>query len=133
MSTRVASDLSPATDQAPRSPSRAHEVTSSHPEPPVIARVVIEIRSDGTQTIARGAMEDLRAGERVAIEARGSSLLQVALQLAGSMRALPQLVRGAAIEPTQLAAGSSATQAQSPPRKRDRLMAGALKVINKIR
>lgn len=54
-------------------------------EPPVVARMVIEIRSDGSRTIARGAMEDLHSGETIAIEARGSTPLSLALGLARSM------------------------------------------------
>ena len=42
-------------------------------EPPVVARLVIEIRSDGTRTIARGAAEDVALGERVQIEAHGAT------------------------------------------------------------
>jgi hypothetical protein len=60
-------------------------------DPPVVARLVVEIRSDGSRTIARGAAWDAQRGERVAIEARGDSPLQLALALA---RALTQLPRG---------------------------------------
>jgi len=54
-------------------------------EPPVVARMVIEIRSDGRRTIARGAMEDAVTGEKVSIEARGTTPLSLALGLAKSM------------------------------------------------
>ena len=60
-------------------------------EPPVVARLVIEIRSDGTRTIARGALEDVARGEQTAIEARGDSPLQLALQLAKAITQLPRL------------------------------------------
>ncbi len=60
-------------------------LTKSDDEPPVVARLVVEIRSDGSQTIARGAMEDAITGEKVAIEARGSTPLRLALGLARSM------------------------------------------------
>ncbi len=60
-------------------------LTKFDDEPPVVARLVVEIRSDGTQTIARGAMEDVITGEKVAIEARGSTPLRLALALARSM------------------------------------------------
>jgi hypothetical protein len=68
-------------------------------EPPVVARLVVEIRSDGTRTIARGAVEDAQRGERVAIEARGDSPLQLAIALARALTQLPrfsarQAVRG---------------------------------------
>jgi hypothetical protein len=51
----------------------ASEAIEEADEPPVVARLVVEIRSDGTRTIARGAIEDAQRGERVAIEARGDS------------------------------------------------------------
>lgn len=64
-------------------------------EPPVVARLIIEIRSDGSRTIARGAMEDVASGQRTAIEARGDSPLQLAFALARSLRTLPRMaVRG---------------------------------------
>ena len=55
------------------------------PEPPVVARLVVEIRSDGTRTVARGAMEDVASGQRVAIEAKGTTPIALALELAKSM------------------------------------------------
>jgi hypothetical protein len=60
-------------------------------EPPVVARLVVEIRSDGSRTIARGAIEDIHRGERVALEARGDSPIQLALALARSIVQLPRL------------------------------------------
>ena len=58
---------------------------------PVVARLVVEIRSDGSRTIARGAAEDTASGQRVAIEARGDSPMQLAMALAKSMMKLPRL------------------------------------------
>jgi hypothetical protein len=58
-------------------------------EPPVVARLVIEIRSDGRRTIARGAMEDAQSGQKVAIEARGTTPLSLAASLARAMFRLP--------------------------------------------
>ena len=46
------------------------------PEPPVIARLVVEVRSDGSRTIARGALE--AGGEAAALEARGTTPAQLA-------------------------------------------------------
>jgi hypothetical protein len=65
------------------------------PEPPVVARLMVEIRSDGTQTIARGAVEDVDSGERVAIEARGTTPAQLAGSLAKTLFATPLLARAA--------------------------------------
>ena len=66
-------------------------------EPPVVARLVVEIRSDGSRTIARGGIEDLQRGERVAIEARGDSPLQLALALARALTQLPRLTARSAV------------------------------------
>ena len=66
------------------------EIETSN-EPPVVARLVVEIRSDGTRTIARGAVEDVLSGQRTTLEARGDSPLQLALQLARVLTQLPRL------------------------------------------
>jgi hypothetical protein len=60
-------------------------------EPPVVARLVVEIRSDGSRTIARGAVEDVATGARTTIEARGDSPIQLALALARTLTQLPRL------------------------------------------
>jgi hypothetical protein len=65
-------------------------------EPPVVARLVVEIRSDGSRTIARGAMEDVATGHKVAVEARGDSPLQLAFALARSIVRGPSFARTAA-------------------------------------
>jgi hypothetical protein len=62
-------------------------------ELPVVARIVVEIRSDGMRTVARGAMEDAAAQTRVAIEASGATPMELALALAKSMLAVPWLPR----------------------------------------
>jgi hypothetical protein len=64
-------------------------------EPPIVARLVIEIRSDGSHTIARGAMEDALNGQKVAVEASGTTPLALALSLAKSIVATPLLARQA--------------------------------------
>jgi hypothetical protein len=66
-------------------------------EPPVVARLIVEIRSDGSRTIARGAMEDVATGQRTTVEARGDSPLQLALALARSLTQLPRLGARSAI------------------------------------
>ena len=60
-------------------------------EPPVVARMVIEIRSDGTRTIARGALEDALSGERVAVKAEGSTPMALAASLAKTIFTAPAL------------------------------------------
>jgi hypothetical protein len=64
---------------------RAPEALEAADDPPVVARLVVEIRSDGSRTVARGAIEDLASGERVAIEARGTTPLALASNLAASL------------------------------------------------
>jgi hypothetical protein len=64
-------------------------------ELPVVARIVVEVRSDGRRTIARGAMEDAVTGTKAAIEASGNSPLELALALAKSMLHVPALTRQA--------------------------------------
>ncbi len=62
-------------------------------ELPVVARLVIEIRSDGSRTVARGALEQVTApggsAERVAVEARGGSPAALALDLLRSVMSAP--------------------------------------------
>lgn len=64
-------------------------------ELPVVARMVVEIRSDGTRTIARGAAEDGITGEKVALRIEGSTPLALALSLMKSVSQLPSLARAA--------------------------------------
>jgi hypothetical protein len=69
----------------------------SQTEPPVVARLVVEIRSDGSRTIARGAIEDTATGQRTTIEARGDSPIQLAIALARSLTQLPRMATRSAI------------------------------------
>lgn len=59
---------------------------------PVVARLVVEIRSDGTRTIARGAMEDPE-GRRVSVQAEATTPWALAKQLAGAIWSMPRLPR----------------------------------------
>jgi hypothetical protein len=67
------------------------DLPAKHEELPVVARLIVEIRSDGSRTVARGAMEDAASDTRVAIEASGASPLELALGLAKSILAAPWL------------------------------------------
>jgi len=62
-------------------------------ELPIVARLIVEVRSDGSRTVARGAMEDAASGTRVAVEASGSTPLELALGLAKSILSAPWLAR----------------------------------------
>jgi hypothetical protein len=66
-------------------------------EPPVVARLVVEIRSDGSRTIARGAIEDAVQGQRTTIEARGDTPIQLAIALARALTQLPRLATRSAV------------------------------------
>ncbi len=71
------------------------EIAGVEGEPPVVARMVLEIRSDGTRTVARGAMEDVRTGQRALVEAQGTTPMSLAAALARSMLAAPTLAQQA--------------------------------------
>ena len=62
---------------------------------PVVARMVVEIRSDGSRTIARGAAEDGATGEKVALRVEGTTPLVLALSLVKNMTQIPSLARAA--------------------------------------
>jgi hypothetical protein len=64
-------------------------------DPPVVARLVVEIRSDGTRTVARGAVEDVLTGQTATIDARGTTPLALAGALAKSLFSIPSLARQA--------------------------------------
>ena len=74
----------------PTSPVRA-KPQSIEPatELPVVARLIVEIRSDGSRTFARGAMEDPSQGVSVGVEAEGATPMELATALAKSMLKLP--------------------------------------------
>ncbi|HET7787882.1 MAG TPA: hypothetical protein VFL36_18060 [Myxococcales bacterium] len=74
-------------DQKPQAPLEARA------EPPVVARLIIEIRSDGTRTVARGMAEDVAQGERVQVEAEGRTPLQLVFSLLKSLKDVPALAR----------------------------------------
>lgn len=59
------------------------------PEPPVVAQLMIEIRSDGSHTIARGALHDLRSNESAHVHAEGKTPQQLIASLLGSLLSLP--------------------------------------------
>jgi hypothetical protein len=72
---------------------RDARLAESGPEPPVVARLVVEIRSDGSRTIARGALDDVLGGEKVAVEARGTTPAALAASLIRSMFSGPLLAK----------------------------------------
>ena len=77
-------------------PATETEVRARPPEPPIVARLVVEIRSDGSRTIARGALEDSTSGERTVLEAEGATPLALMLSLSRALTQVPSLARRAA-------------------------------------
>lgn len=80
-------------DKMPVAVKREQDPLALDEDLPVVARLVVEVRSNGTRTIARGAMEDAGSGLKAAIEASGSSPLELALGLAKSILAAPWFAR----------------------------------------
>lgn len=76
-------------DAAPRTVQRNDEPSAD--EPPIVARLVVEIRSDGRRTIARGALEDRIEDQRVGVQIDTSSPLSLALSLARALLQIPQI------------------------------------------
>lgn len=95
---------------------------------PVVARLVIEIRSDGSRTVARGGLEDMALGQRVTVEACGDSPLQVALALAKSLGTLPAFRRERRIDVAD-ERSSDANDANAKPRSALRAAFGARKLV----
>jgi hypothetical protein len=71
-------------------------LTEAPGEPPVVARLMVEIRSDGTRTIARGALEDLAGGEKAVVEAHGTTPAALAASLIRSLVTGPLLAKAIA-------------------------------------
>ena len=98
------------------------DLAGGEQEPPVVAQLMIEIRSDGSRTIARGALNDLRNGESAQLHAQGRSPSELMLSLASSLLALPgglfEAVRKVPKQPEKEEA--LASDAPLPPRPRER-------------
>ena len=64
-------------------------------ELPVVARMVVEVRSDGSKTVARGAIEDLQTGQQVAIQTDAMDTNELSTALAQSLLATSGLAKEA--------------------------------------
>jgi hypothetical protein len=73
------------------SSSHGFELTEEAGLPPVVARMVVEIRSDGSKTVARGALIDLVTGERVALQANAATPIALAKELSKMILKTPML------------------------------------------
>jgi hypothetical protein len=60
-------------------------------EPPVVARLVVEIRSDGSRTIARGAIEDRNLGQAAAVKIEAKTPAALARALMRALLSVPRL------------------------------------------
>jgi hypothetical protein len=76
-------------DESPVVATPSNQAIAPEEELPVVARLIVEVRSDGKRTVARGAMEDAGTGMKAAIEASGSTPLELALALAKSLLQVP--------------------------------------------
>jgi len=99
------------------SPVRADEdsqlADSGGDELPVVARMVVEIRSDGTRTVARGAVEDLLQGHQVAVEAKAGSPLELSRALAKMLLSAPFMAGTARLR--NPSGDAEADAAEAPP------------------
>jgi hypothetical protein len=68
---------------------KSGQVPVAQNEPPVVAQLMIEIRSDGSRTIARGALHDLRANDSAHVHAEGDTPAQLVASLLHSLLSLP--------------------------------------------
>jgi hypothetical protein len=59
-------------------------------ELPVVARMIVEIRSDGTRTVARGAVVDVASGQQVAVEIGAMTPWQLTKALVGLLLQAPR-------------------------------------------
>lgn len=65
--------------------------------PPVVLRMVVEVRSDGSRTVARGAVEDIATGERVQVKIDNFSPLLLGKEITRALISLPSLAKRAAV------------------------------------
>ena len=68
---------------------KSNDVPTTRVEPPVVAQLMIEIRSDGSRTIARGALHDVKGGESAHVHAEGDTPAQLVASLLHSLLTLP--------------------------------------------
>lgn len=68
--------------------SPAQDAVATEEDLPVVARLVVELRSDGRRILARGAISNEPTGERAAVEAVADSPLALMRMLARQMAQL---------------------------------------------
>ncbi len=80
-------EVTPTKQLAPRA-EHATDLASAD-EPPVVARLVVEIRSDGSRTVARGLLEAPEFGERTSLEVKAATPFQLVLSLVKALFHVP--------------------------------------------
>ena len=87
--------LSSVNDGRDDRPAKAEPVSPTEADglPPVVARLVVEIRSDGSRTVARGALEDAISGQDVAVAVEAESPAALLGKLTRSLVSLPSMLR----------------------------------------
>lgn len=73
-------------------PRDAQPIAEEEDLPPVVARMVVEIRSDGTRTLARGAVEDIATGQRVSVQANAPNPMELSASLARALLDMPGML-----------------------------------------
>jgi len=74
---------------APAGGDDGDELPVADDELPVVARMVVEIRSDGTRTVARGALEDRSTGHGVALQAEAGTPAELSAMLLKQLLTTP--------------------------------------------
>ncbi|HEX2736108.1 MAG TPA: hypothetical protein VHM70_31120 [Polyangiaceae bacterium] len=87
--TSTPSEQKSAQNPLTRSANSTDTLEALKDDPPVVARLIVEIRSDGSRTVARGALKDELSGEQVTLVARGNTPLQLAAELTRSLLTMP--------------------------------------------
>jgi len=82
-------------DESPIEVREAEPIAPEEDLPPVVARMVVEIRSDGTRTLARGAVEDVATGQRVSVQANAPNPVQLSASLARALLKTPGMLSAA--------------------------------------
>lgn len=82
-------------DEVRIEPREAEPIAPEEDLPPVVARMVVEIRSDGTRTLARGAVEDMATGQRVSVQANAPNPVELSASLARALLKTPGMLTSA--------------------------------------
>ncbi len=94
-------ELDSAVDAASVAPTEPAAPAQADDLPPVVARLVVEIRSDGSRTLARGALEDTVSGQDVAVAVEAESPAALLGKLTRSLVSLPTMLRGSQRSPPE--------------------------------